>query len=1032
MTLKFLPPANFSQGTLANPRALNNANSSKQIQQKMLIADNAILPIIYGEVVCGAKILDYMVYQGKLVIVAFWAMGQCDSIVQVYIDNVPITSAVTHYGYTGTQSQTVNSFLAAAYAAQSPAYTHQNAFPGVCHSILAIPLSLSSGVPEVTAKIRGLLVYDPRDGTQSIGDRSTWKFSKCPALHIADACSDTTGYGAACSVDWASVTALANENDTLVGGEKRRESGIMFDKPQDFWTTTIEVLRAHAGCFVNRIGGLVEFTPNRPVVSADATYDHSSGNIRALTDLSYRPVEQSFNAVELFYTDTTTVPWSTKSYIAYGPGVAQGSVDYKPTSIRMEGVQRRSQAIREAREWVNYYLQCDLSFSLELYDEALALKVGSVIDVTYPLGLVSKRVRVVQTINRYGWHWVRCEEYSDNMYSDEVTTDSGWPDTTLPNSYEPTAPQSLSVVEEAFQMDNGLWSSRLRATWVNDYVYLDKYVVEVYDGPELVFTGTAEEGAWVSPSVTAGKFYLLRVRTRSVSKALSGWSSSGVDAVGKGLIPTDVTGFGGVEVGGEVRLHWNQSADVDTLRYEVRYGATSVAWSAASTIDIVDSLRLVTRDIVPGTYDFLVKAVDSIGQYSATEARISITVTSDANVFFGGYKEFSSPTLSNMAEYPVIPGDSTRYFVTEDGVLAATKFPSTASTYGNIAATYHSSITSSFTTESKDFGSTITGNWTTTHTEQAVSGSVAAELRISIDNWTTYSAFTSMVGKATGRYARQYYEALTTSTLKVSIGVISVRCDAVGQPEGNTDPLTSSASASTLIQFSRPYIALVEAPKIIPIGSGSYVGVADRILVAPDFGLMFQSVVDSGSGNAYIYQTLYDYAAGSRTIISGDYLEYDVYLVKTAQASNYSIGGITLYFSDATYSNDASCSDQYGVAMEAWGYPTTSKTVWFSRKISLAPKLGKLIKKVLILNESDTTGTYEVVVKNVRITDGAGTTRASYYATSGEPQANAAQLTARQAQVQMGPANSMLANVFLSNTGARTAQKFYWSIRGIG
>ncbi len=73
-----------------------------------------------------------------------------------------------------------------------------------------------SGAPEYKATIQGLLVYDPRDGAQSL-DPTTWRYSDNAALIIAwyIQASDGWGLGTA-AVDWNNIVAQATICDQIV------------------------------------------------------------------------------------------------------------------------------------------------------------------------------------------------------------------------------------------------------------------------------------------------------------------------------------------------------------------------------------------------------------------------------------------------------------------------------------------------------------------------------------------------------------------------------------------------------------------------------------------------------------------------------------------------------------------------------------------------------------------------------------------------------------------------------------------------
>ncbi len=75
-----------------------------------------------------------------------------------------------------------------------------------------------SGIPNITADVRGKLVYDPRDGTQSSSNPSTWKYSNNAALCIADFLNDSYfGRGIPWArIDSTDLIASANTCDEIV------------------------------------------------------------------------------------------------------------------------------------------------------------------------------------------------------------------------------------------------------------------------------------------------------------------------------------------------------------------------------------------------------------------------------------------------------------------------------------------------------------------------------------------------------------------------------------------------------------------------------------------------------------------------------------------------------------------------------------------------------------------------------------------------------------------------------------------------
>src|SRR5699024_4689495 len=64
------------------------------------------------------------------------------------------------------------------------------------------------------------------------------------------------------------------------------------------------------------------------------------------------------------------------------------------------------------------------------------------------------------------------------------------------------------------------------------------------------------------------------------------------------------------------------------LRYEVRKGTD---WDTATIIDVVDSTNITVNELPLGDNTFLIKALDTVKNYSTNPAKVVITVSRPAN-----------------------------------------------------------------------------------------------------------------------------------------------------------------------------------------------------------------------------------------------------------------------------------------------------------------------------------------------------------------------------------------------------------------
>ena len=651
-------------------------------------------------------------------------------------------------------------------------------------------------------------------------------WSDNPALCLADFCSDTT-YGAAKTVDWASVGSVAFDCDVLASGvEKMRTLNLAIDtvQPVQSW---IDTLKTYAGCWVLPSSNGLKFVSDK-AGSPLATFAHASGQIASISSIKKRGVQSTPTVMTVTYRDTSTTPHRDGTAVVYATGVLAGTTPRRESQVSLPGITRYSQAYREATERLNKLLLNDLSLSLGVFDEGLALEVGDIVSVTHTIGFTAKQLRVMGIGGDYGRFSLTLVEYDPAVYSAGVATAPTYTDTTLPNPSAPPAVTGVTMAEEVFQLENGTYSSRWRVTWsAATYAYLDYYRAELWAGSTLIHTGNPKSAEWPTPAVQEGVTYTAKIAAVSSIGATGTWATQSATAAGKTLIPGNVPSITAFEAGGTVYASWLPAVDIDIWRYEVRYGAVGVPWASTILIDRVDALRLTTDQLAVGTWTLHVKALDSVQQYSTTAATVTVTVTSDSAAFLIDTKLQTAPTLANMAEYALARTDANRYFVTEDGAAFGAKFASALSTYTSALATYHSSLTSTWTGEVEDFGLLLGGQWTGAATVADLSGSHTSYLGYSVDN-VSWSYPSGLSQKVNARFAKLKHEALTTSTLLVTIPDQSIRVDAIPREEVGSG--TSSAAGPVTITLTNAYVALKKLT-ITPQGTTARSATFDNVVL---------------------------------------------------------------------------------------------------------------------------------------------------------------------------------------------------------
>ncbi|MFZ3042054.1 MAG: hypothetical protein WA108_09740, partial [Thiobacillus sp.] len=502
--------------------------------------------------------------------------------------------------------------------------------------------------------------------------------------------------------------------------------------------------------------------------------------------------------------------------------------------------------------------------------------------------------------------------------------------------------------------------------------------------------------------------YIVKVAVISAIGAVGEWAQANITPLGKYLIPGDVPSLTVFEAGGRVYGTAGKAIDIDILRYSWRYWPVGGSWAAGTVIDEADALRMISDTIPVGTWIIGVKAIDSVRQESANARTATVVVTSDANSFFVDSYESNAPTLTNMVAYKLTREDPNTYYVTDDGVSWDSKFPNAMDTYVNPLFTYHASVTSSWLGEGEDFGQLLGGNWSGEAVVSMLTGSYTSAMGFST-NGSAYAYLAGLSHKTNARFARLKHEALTTSTMVVTVPGQTIRLDAV--PRTEIADFVTSATVPTLIQLENTYSA---AKKIVPMLEGATARTAsyDRVMLAPVMGLQMTHEV-TGTDNPHLLRTI---STALRTVQSGDYLEFDIFFASAAALTDITRSGVWLK------GPAMDISIEVGAEFTLGG--------WISVKGSLSAIVGLDVSTWILYHEADGVGKYSTVWRDIRVTDGAGVVRQQIYS-SGEPSANANYGSYGITNQQCGPANSLQIRAFNASDGVQISSNGKLEFQGV-
>lgn len=843
-----IPPASFppKPNGVAPTQTLNNAARANEWQCSSIVALGAVIPLIYGYDRIGAKYLDCFSVGGTIWLVVVWCLGPVESIVKIETSNgeaLPANIVMRHYlgGQTTPDARLVTAFKSAGRALPPTALTD------CCYTVMEVPSATAFSPDGIVAYIKGRKVFSPRDPAQHPDLPSTWKWSDNAAECLSDFLSNTR-YGYRRRVLWDSVAAVADLNDEKLGStqERRRTLNLAICDKQEP-TTLIEALRTYAGCWVVAEDDALRLVPDMP---GDVVHAFTQADMIGIPQRNGRGIRQAPTVVCINYTDTTATPWKTASAYAYAPGVKEGSERYVESVVALPGIHSYSAAMREAVERLNKLRLGDLEITAVVADIGVLLQAGDLVAVWHPTTPDGKIYRLLESprpTEDGNWQ-LTCAEYQPTMYCDDVYAQPVYGDTTLPDPANPPAITGLEMREVLYQKQSRKYGTRFEASWQRpDWPYSFDYVCELTSAGQVIDVATVHTEAYASPDVQEGRDYVLRV---AVKTQLLAGPFAAVSAVGLGkqLPPGNVPAWTqAIEAGGKIWLTWEEAPDItvndksDVERYEIRRApdrsglnlqnlpeeTANALWNSGALIDQIDALSTKLEGEPAGTWLYMIKAIDSVKNYSPLPTIVRITVTLDVNAFLLDHFTFTQYQPVNMTPWQRFTEWRRRWTTDMSdpaGYGVAGNFEEHA---GEVVATYHSPDESSLTTDIWDACYEIGGYWQITADIVEHEGNAQVELELSSDmaQWTRHAGGAA---HATGRYAR--VTVTTSGTMTVADGIM-IRVNAIPREESHV--VDVGATGVTTVLLNNRY---AKATSVTPtvLGTVPCMVVADNIIIGAE------------------------------------------------------------------------------------------------------------------------------------------------------------------------------------------------------
>lgn len=706
----------------------------------------------------------------------------------VYSSNVQIA---IHRGESG---QVVDPWLAAAFPSDWPS---TSVVQGVAYLVARLTYSESSfpsGVPNITAVVRGAKLYDPRTGLTAwsenpalmmrhvythpkFGNRSVLTSEDTRIIAAANACDTSVNY----VVGGVTQPARALFSAQLVLPFGTSAKSAMDDLSQAMggsWAFAGGELYMKAGVYT---------APVMTLTDADLATVQRSGSSETQKPISISVHQQrasKFNTVKATiwdadqdYKQTTLTPLvgtalKTRDGIELTQEITIPAVGYAPQALHIAGI-----TMRDARD----PLVVDLPFKLRAYPIELFDNVSLTLS---RYGWSAKTFQVLTRVwNPDGSLQLTLKETSASI----TQIDAGFlaqgfaSNTNLPKPWEITPVGALTITSgtsELLLQADGTVQSRMRISWSQ----VQDIGVQQAGQIEVQYRAVDSTGAWasliapgdetqvVASDVRDNFTYLVRARSKT-KLAVSDWNLQVTHKViGKTEPPPAFDFFTIMAQPDGTRQYnfgYNTAAPVDWLGAEIRYVSGTVATPDWATMTLLqDTATYYTSSPVElnaplsGTYTFACKSLDTTGNESAYVVYTITLPDRRLGNIFDEFFEGPDGWLGTKTGCHVQGG----YLEADDSTTWAT-LPTTWEgwTRWNVAPT--SPIT--YVTPVRDFGTVLAGQINST---VDADGTVVQELATSADG-TTWSAW----GSASAPFATRYLKLRLTVTATGPAPVPTVR-----------------------------------------------------------------------------------------------------------------------------------------------------------------------------------------------------------------------------------------------------------------
>jgi hypothetical protein len=416
------------------------------------------------------------------------------------------------------------------------------------------------------------------------------------------------------------------------------------------------------------------------------------------------------------------------------------------------------------------------------------------------------------------------------------------PLTNLPDPFAATAPDDLVLSSGTAVLGvrlDGTVFSRIKVAWTAplDAQVTSGGTIEVEYKKSAAATwrsGGAVRGDETEAfilDVDDGEAYDVRIRSRrgGALRAASDWvTESNHTVVGKTAPPSDVATLSANQNGITVNFVWSQIGDADLAGYEIRYMTAPFVWESAAVLTrVTRGTRITTAAVQPSPlanggpeqapWVFGIKAVDTSGNYSETEATKRLVVTNAFTV------------IADSQQWPLWTGTRDGWVRNPTTGNLNPSSDDSAATVEDFFAAYAANppAESVYTTAEIDIGLDVAARvWTEANANVGPGEAGSADPTVEIDYHEAagaYDGFESWaVGDATLRTAKGRVTIDQQSGASRLTG-FNVTIDSQSRKETGTVVMSASPAGAMPVTFATPFASAPDV-RVFPAGGTPRIG----------------------------------------------------------------------------------------------------------------------------------------------------------------------------------------------------------------